>query len=59
VRGGLAVPAAEGLFHARVPAAFVRQVFDVMTDTPQHTYRVLTKRSDTCARQDLNLRPTD
>jgi Protein of unknown function (DUF5131) len=28
------------LFHARVPLAFVRQVFDVMRDTPQHTYQV-------------------
>jgi len=33
------------LFHARVPLAFVRQVFAVMADTPQHTYQVLTKRA--------------
>ena len=33
------------LFHARVPLAFVRDVFDVIADTPQHTYQVLTKRS--------------
>jgi protein gp37 len=33
------------LFHARVPLDFVRQVFSVITDTPQHTYQVLTKRS--------------
>jgi protein gp37 len=33
------------LFHARVPLAFIRSVFEVMTDTPQHTYQVLTKRS--------------
>lgn len=33
------------LFHARVPTAFIRQVFDVMADTPQHTYQLLTKRS--------------
>ncbi|MEU9338808.1 phage Gp37/Gp68 family protein [Streptomyces sp. NPDC048290] len=33
------------LFHARVPIAFVRQVFQVMADTPQHTYQVLTKRA--------------
>ena len=32
------------LFHAHVPMAFVRQVFEVMADTPQHTYQVLTKR---------------
>lgn len=33
------------LFHARVPLGFIRDVFDVMADTPQHTYQVLTKRS--------------
>ena len=38
------------LFHARVPLAFVRQVMDVMRETPQHTYQVLTKRSRRLAR---------
>lgn len=33
------------LFHAKVPLAFVRDVFDVMASTPRHTYQVLTKRS--------------
>jgi protein gp37 len=33
------------LFHAKVPLTFVRQVFQVIADTPQHTYQVLTKRS--------------
>ncbi|WP_235559419.1 DUF5131 family protein, partial [Microbacterium sp. Leaf351] len=33
------------LFHARVPLDFVHRVFDVIRDTPQHTYQVLTKRS--------------
>lgn len=33
------------LFHARVPLSFVKQVFAVMADTPQHTYQVLTKRA--------------
>ena len=33
------------LFHARVPLDFVGRVFDVIADTPQHTYQVLTKRS--------------
>src|SRR5436305_4329989 len=32
------------LFHARVPTRFITQVFDVMADTPQHTYQLLTKR---------------
>jgi protein gp37 len=33
------------LFHARVPRSFVRDVFEVMAGTPQHTYQILTKRS--------------
>jgi protein gp37 len=33
------------LFHAKVPLAFVRDVFAVMADTPQHTYQLLTKRA--------------
>ncbi|MFJ8982649.1 DUF5131 family protein [Streptomyces sp. NPDC102282] len=33
------------LFHARVPLDYVRQVFEVMASTPQHTYQVLTKRA--------------
>lgn len=33
------------LFHAKVPLAFIREVFDVMAATPQHTYQILTKRS--------------
>jgi protein gp37 len=33
------------LFHPDVPEAFIRDVFEVMVDTPRHTYQVLTKRS--------------
>ncbi|MBD2891368.1 hypothetical protein amrb99_02730 [Actinomadura sp. RB99] len=33
------------LFHARVPLDYVRRVFDVMEQTPQHTYQILTKRA--------------
>jgi protein gp37 len=33
------------LFHAKVPLDFVRQVFSVIAETPQHTYQILTKRS--------------
>jgi len=33
------------LFHARVPIGFIRDIFDVIRETPQHTYQVLTKRS--------------
>jgi protein gp37 len=34
------------LFHERVPLEFVRDVFDVMARTPQHTYQLLTKRAE-------------
>ncbi|MFI6331476.1 DUF5131 family protein [Micromonospora chersina] len=33
------------LFHARVPTSFIRQVLEVIAETPQHTYQVLTKRA--------------
>lgn len=33
------------LFHARVPIDYIRDVFTVMEETPQHTYQILTKRS--------------
>jgi len=34
------------LFHAKVPAPFLRDVFAVMRRTPRHTYQVLTKRAE-------------
>jgi protein gp37 len=33
------------LFHPQVPEDYIRQVFGVIADTPQHQYQVLTKRS--------------
>ena len=33
------------LFHPEVPLGFIQDVFEVMADTPQHTYQILTKRS--------------
>jgi len=33
------------LFHDDVPTEFIQRVFDVMRETPRHTYQVLTKRS--------------
>jgi protein gp37 len=38
------------LFHAHVPDAFIKAVFDVMAETPQHTYQLLTKRPKRLAR---------
>ena len=34
------------LFHPEVPFEFIEKVFEVMNNTPQHTYQVLTKRAD-------------
>lgn len=33
------------LFHKEVPFAFIDQVFEVIKQTPQHTYQILTKRA--------------
>ena len=37
------------LFHEQVPMEFVQQCFAVISDTPQHTYQLLTKRSERLA----------
>jgi protein gp37 len=34
------------LFHEDVPLEFIQRVFETMQRTPQHTYQVLTKRSE-------------
>jgi len=34
------------LFHKDVPLEYIKRVFDVMNDCPQHIFQVLTKRSD-------------
>jgi protein gp37 len=34
------------LFHESVPDEFIKQVIEVIRDTPQHTYQVLTKRAE-------------
>lgn len=34
------------LFHKDIPLSFLKDVFKVMNDTPQHIYQVLTKRAD-------------
>lgn len=38
------------LFHARVPLNYVQRVFEVMRETPRHTYQVLTKRATRLAK---------
>ena len=34
------------LFHDKVPDDFIRRIFDTMAQCPQHTFQVLTKRSE-------------
>ena len=43
------------LFHKDVPLAFIKRVFKVMNETPQHTYQVLTKRGDVLLKYDKEL----
>jgi protein gp37 len=38
------------LFHAKVPISFMGDMFDVIRETPQHTYQALTKRAHRMAR---------
>ncbi|MGM4988695.1 DUF5131 family protein [Tardiphaga sp. 841_E9_N1_2] len=37
------------LFHEDVPVDFIRRVWDVMEETPRHTYQILTKRPERMA----------
>ena len=34
------------LFHEAVPLEFIQRVFTTMSETPQHTYQILTKRAE-------------
>lgn len=34
------------LFHEEIPLEFIKKVFNVMNDNPQHVFQVLTKRAD-------------
>lgn len=34
------------LFHPEIPLEFIKKVFEVMNNNPQHTFQVLTKRAD-------------
>ena len=38
------------LFHDEVPIEFISRVFDVIRETPQHTYQILTKRAQRLSR---------
>ncbi len=43
------------LFHKEVPLSYIKQVFKVMNDNPQHTFQVLTKRADVLLRYHTEL----
>ena len=43
------------LFHKAIPFSFIKKVFDVMNDNPQHVFQVLTKRSDMLLRYNEKL----
>lgn len=43
------------LFHKDIPFSFIQKVFDVMNDTPQHVFQILTKRSDVLLKYNKNL----
>jgi len=37
------------LFHEEVPVSFIQEVFRTMSNTPRHTYQILTKRAERAA----------
>ncbi|MDQ6760389.1 MAG: phage Gp37/Gp68 family protein [Acidobacteriota bacterium] len=43
------------LFHPEVPLSFIRRVFKTMEECPQHTFQVLTKRSDRVRKLSMKL----
>lgn len=47
------------LFHPEVPLSYIQQVFEVMNNTPQHIYQVLTKRADLLSLYDKELNWTN
>jgi protein gp37 len=47
------------LFHDLVPLEYIKQVFEVMNNTPRHTYQILTKRSERLRKIAKHLKWTD
>ena len=45
----IAVSLMGDLFHPKVPARFIVEVFEVMAECPQHTFQILTKRPERIA----------
>jgi protein gp37 len=38
------------LFHEAIPETYIKQIFDVIKKSPQHTFQILTKRAERMAR---------
>ncbi|MEN2398359.1 DUF5131 family protein [Flavobacterium sp. MC2016-06] len=47
------------MFHKDISLDFIKEVFEVMNDTPQHTYQILTKRHDILEKYSKELNWTD
>lgn len=47
------------VFHEDVPFEYIDQIFETITQTPQHTYQILTKRADRMAEYFANRRAPD
>ena len=43
------------LFHEDVPLYYIKKVFKVMNDNPQHVFQVLTKRADNLSKYNFDL----
>lgn len=47
------------LFHKDIPLMYIKKVFKVMNENPQHTFQVLTKRADLLEKYDKHLTWTE
>jgi protein gp37 len=46
------------LFHKDIPLEFIKRVFKVMNENPQHVFQILTKRADILLKYDNELKWT-
>ncbi len=46
------------LFHKDIPLSFIKKVFKVMNENPQHVFQILTKRADILLKYDKELKWT-
>lgn len=43
------------VFHEEIPSSFIHDIFKTMNDSPQHTFQILTKRSDRLLKESKNI----